>query len=134
MTELRIAALPENLDAVNAFVEEQLDACACPMKASMQLMVALEELYVNIAHYAYGDATGDALIQVEMCDGMFIIRLIDEGMPFDPIAKDDPDITLPAEERDIGGLGIFMVKKSMDMFTYARQEGRNIVTIGKRIA
>ena len=133
MEELQIAATIENLNAVNAFAEEQLDTLACPMRASMQLMVALEELYVNVAHYAYGDAAGDVTVQIGVEDGMLLIRLIDQGTPFDPLAMADPDVTLSAEDRPIGGLGVYMVKKSMDLFTYEYANGSNIVTIGKKL-
>lgn len=135
MKELRLTATRESLDEVNAFVEAELEAAECPPRAAMQIMVALEELYVNIASYAYGDGQGEALIRAGYDDeqGMLIIELTDWGMAFDPVAKADPDVTLSAEERKIGGLGIYMVKKSMDRFTYERKDGMNIVTIGKKL-
>lgn len=132
MTELRLQANDDNLSAVNAFVEEQLEANECPMKASMQMMIALEELFVNVAHYAYGGGEGMVTVQVEKQEDLLLVRLIDEGRPFDPLAKADPNITLSAEERQIGGLGIYMVKKTMDVFTYTREDGKNIVTFGKK--
>jgi len=134
MKELRLTATRESLDQVNAFVEAELEAVECPPRASMQIMVALEELYVNIASYAYGEGQGEALIRAgyDQDRGMIVIQLIDWGTEFDPLAKADPDVTLSAEERKIGGLGIYMVKKSMDLFTYERKDGMNIVTIGKK--
>ena len=132
MTELRLQANDDNLSAVNAFVEEQLEANECPMKATMQMMIALEELFVNVAHYAYGEKEGMVTVQVEKQEDMLLVRLIDEGRPFDPLAKADPDVTLSAEERQIGGLGIYMVKKTMDVFTYTREDGKNVVTFGKK--
>ena len=132
MTELRLQANDDNLSAVNAFVEEQLEANECPMKASMQMMIALEELFVNVAHYAYGEGEGMVTVQVDKQEDLLLVRLIDEGRPFDPLAKADPNITLSAEERQIGGLGIYMVKKTMDVFTYTREDGKNIVTFGKK--
>lgn len=135
MKELRLTATQESLNQVNAFVEEFLDAHECPPRAAMQIMVALEELYVNIAIYAYAPAQGEAVVQLDFTeeDRLLRITLIDSGIPFNPLAKDDPDITLSAEERSIGGLGIYMVKKSMDLFTYERKDGMNIVCIGKKI-
>ncbi len=100
-----------------------------------QLAIAVEELYVNIAHYAYGDEEGKATIKIGF-DGepmQVTIRFIDEGVPYNPLEKQDPDTSLSAEERDIGGLGIFMVKKSMDSMEYEYQDGKNILTIQKVI-
>jgi len=134
MKELRLTATRESLDQVNAFLETELENYECPPRVTMQLLVALEELYVNIASYAYAPDTGEALIRIDYNDGMLTVELIDWGKPFDPLAREDPDITLSAEERDIGGLGIFMVKKSMDIFTYERRDGQNIVTIGRKLA
>lgn len=133
--ELRLQATCKRIDQVNAFVEGFLEEIDCPPKAAMQLMVAVEELYVNIASYAYAPASGDALIRLSFAeeDRALSIAFIDWGIPFDPVAKADPDVTLSADEREIGGLGIFMVKKTMDAFTYARQDGQNIVTIVKKL-
>ena len=118
MKELIIDALTENLDAVIAFVTEQLETVDCPMKAQMQIEVAVEELFVNIAHYAYAPNTGSATIRTEITADTAEITFIDSGVPYDPLAKPDPDVTLSAKERQIGGLGIYMVKKSMDDMRY----------------
>lgn len=131
MKELRLDATIENYETVNAFVEEQLEAQECPMKVQIQLLVALEEMYVNVAHYAYGEETGMATIQTDIVPGRAEIWIIDSGMAFDPLAKPDPDIHLSAEDRPIGGLGVYMVKKSMDAFTYERKNEQNIVYFAK---
>ena len=133
--ELKLVATAESLNDVNAFIEGWLEELEAAPKASMQLMVALEELFVNIAHYAYAPGHGDAFVKAtfDSTNRMFTIELKDCGTPFDPLAKEDPDITLPAEERPIGGLGIYMVKKSMDVFNYERSDNMNIVTFGKKI-
>ena len=115
---LRISAEVEKLHDVLAFVDALLEENDCPMKARTQIDVALEELFVNIAHYAYPEGTGDAEIRVCFSDGYVEITLIDGGIPYDPLAKPDPDVTLSAEERQIGGLGIFMTKKLMDDISY----------------
>ena len=133
MKELIIDALTENLDAVIAFVTEQLETVDCPMKAQMQIEVAVEELFVNIAHYAYAPNTGSATIRTEITADTAEITFIDSGMPYDPLAKPDPDVTLSAEERKIGGLGIYMVKKSMDDVRYEYTDGKNILTIVKKL-
>lgn len=131
--ELNISAEIANLDRVLEFIEGNLEAHEASMKATTQIAIAVEEIYVNIAHYAYGDSTGDATIQVSYKDRDIYITFIDSGMPYDPLAKPDPDITLPASEREIGGLGIYMVKKSMDDVIYKRDGDKNILTLVKSI-
>ena len=134
MDEIRLGAKLENLEKVLAFVDERLEAADCPMKAQMQIDVAVEEMFVNIAQYAYAPGSGDAVIQMGIEDGHAVITLKDWGVPFDPLAKEDPDVTLPAEKRRIGGLGIFLVKKSMEDLRYTYENGQNILTFKKKIA
>ena len=133
MKELTIAATVENIDTVTDFVNEQLEAYDCPMKAQLQIAVAIDELFSNIAHYAYNPDVGQATVRVEVLENPLsvIITFIDNGIPYDPLKKEDPDITLSAEERDIGGLGIYMVKKTMDAVSYEYKDGCNILTIKK---
>ena len=135
MKELTIEAKVENLQEVLAFVDEQLEAHNCPMREQMQLDVAVEELFVNIASYAYNPEVGPAtiLVQTEGDPLSVIITFVDHGVPYDPLAKEDPDITLSADERQIGGLGIFIVKKSMDEVVYRYEDGKNILSIKKQI-
>ena len=135
MKELTIEATDENLDEVLAFVDEQLEEHDCSPKTQMQIDVAVEELFVNIAHYAYNPETGAATVRVEVSENPLsvVITFIDKGVPYDPLAKPDPDITLSAEERQIGGLGIYMVKKSMDDISYEYKDGKNILTIKKNL-
>ena len=132
MKELRIEALIENLDKVQAFVEEVLEEGDCPMKQLISINIAVEEIYVNIAHYAYAPGTGEALIRVSAEDGEACITFEDSGVPYNPLEKEDPDVTLSAAERQIGGLGIFMVKKSMDSMEYEYRDNKNILTLRKR--
>lgn len=133
MKELKIDAKTENLDEVLAFMDAELEACDCPMKAQMALDIAVEEIFVNIAHYAYGEeGAGSAVLQFDISPEQAVVTFVDEGMPYDPLAKEDPDITLSAEDRPIGGLGIFMVKKSMDDVKYKNEDGKNILTITKK--
>ena len=135
MKELTIAATVENIETVTDFVNEQLEALDCPMKAQMQIDIAIDELFGNIAHYAYNPEIGQATVRVEVVEEPLsvVIAFIDNGVPYDPLAKADPDTTLSAEERDIGGLGIYMVKKSMDEVTYEYKDGLNILSVTKRI-
>ena len=135
MKELTIAATVENIETVTDFVNEQLEALDCPMKAQMQIDIAIDELFGNIAHYAYNPETGDATVRVEVLQNPLsvVITFIDKGVPYDPLGNADPDTTLSAEERDFGGLGIYMVKKSMDEITYTYKDGQNILAIKKQI-
>lgn len=135
MSELNLEAKTEKLDEVLSFVDKHLEEKGCPMKTQMQIDIAVEELFVNIAHYAYNPETGPVTIRVEVQEEPLavVITFIDNGVPYDPLAKADPDITLSAEERQIGGLGIFMVKKSMDDISYEYKNGQNILHIKKNI-
>ena len=135
MIESTFPASVDKLDEVLALVDAELEKLECPMKTQMQIDVAVEELFVNIAHYAYGPETGAATIRVEteQQPKTVTITLMDRGTPYDPLSKPDPDVTLSAEDRPIGGLGIFMVKKSMDNVAYEYKDGKNVLTIKKRI-
>ena len=129
-----VEAKVENLASVNEFVEEILQPLNCSMKIQMQLELAVEEIFVNIASYAYAPGEGDAWIDMSTEGGTAEIVFRDRGMPFDPLAKKDPDVTLSAEKRQVGGLGIFMVKKTMDEVSYRRENGENILTIRKKLS
>ena len=132
MTQRTFDAVRENLDQVLTFLDSQLESWDCPMRVQMQLDVAVEELSVNIASYAYVDKTGIADITIELLPGQVVqITFRDSGIPYNPLEKPDPDITKPAEEREIGGLGIYIVKKSMDEVLYRYEDGQNILTIRK---
>ena len=135
MKKLEINAEIENLDEVISFIDKNLESTECPMKTQMQLDIAVEEIFVNIAHYAYGDGHGNAEILFGISEDQpeVTIEFRDRGIPFNPLMKEDPDTTLSAEERKIGGLGIFMVKKSMDDISYRYEYGQNILKIIKRI-
>ena len=135
MKELTIDATIENITQVTAFVDEQLEALDCPLKAQMQIDIAIDELFGNIAHYAYNPEIGPATVRVEVLQDPLavVVSFIDNGIPYDPLAKEDPDVALSAEDREIGGLGIYMVKKSMDETTYEYKDGQNILRIKKAI-
>ena len=130
-----IPAALDRLDEVLAPIDAALDKLECPMKIQMMIDLAVEEVFVNIAHYAYAPDAGDAeiLVRTDEETGTIEIEFRDSGIPFDPLAKPDPDVTLSAEERKIGGLGIYLVKKNMDAVTYRRQDGQNILTLTKKV-
>ena len=135
MKELTIEATVENIEIVTNFVNEQLEAFDCPMKVQIQIDIAIDELFGNIAQYAYNPEIGQATVRVEVIEEPLsvVITFIDNGVPYDPLSKTDPDTTLSAEERDIGGLGIYVVKKSMDEITYEYKDGHNILKIKKNL-
>lgn len=135
MKELTLDATVDNIAAVTDFVNEQLEALDCPMKAQMQIDVAIDELFSNIAFYAYDPTVGPATVRVEVKQEPLsvLITFIDHGVPYDPLAKDDPNVNLSLEERQIGGLGIFLVKKTMDNVNYEYRNGQNILTIQKNL-
>ncbi len=133
MKELIVDALNENLPEVMSFLDESLEAFGCPLKARMQLDLAVEELFVNVANYAYAPQTGKAEIEIDLAGEIVTIAMKDAGVPYNPFAREDPDTTLSADERQIGGLGVFLVKKNTDAADYRFEDGKNIVTIQKKI-
>lgn len=130
---LRIPAELERMDEVLDFVGSLADAHGATPQVRTQLRMAMEELYVNVARYAYPSGGGWAEIRGVVDDGVATFRLIDAGKPFDPLAKPDPDVTLSGEEREIGGLGIFMVKSMVDEVEYEYRDGCNQLTIRKQL-
>ena len=133
MIELSVIAKTKNLDQVLDFVNEELEKQGCSMRAQLELDIAVEELFVNIAHYAYRPKEGPVTIQIDFDGDMISVIFIDGGIPYNPWDRKDPDVTLSAEERQVGGLGVYMVKKSMDHVDYQYEEGKNILTIQKQI-
>ena len=135
MKELTLSATVENIEVVTDFVNEELEALECPMKIETQIDIAIDEIFGNIVHYAYGSEIGQATVRVEVSEDPTAISItfIDGGMPYDPLGKTDPDTSLSIEDRKIGGLGIYMVKKSMDDVTYEYKNGQNVLTIKKNL-
>lgn len=134
MAQMTLEAVPESLDRVLEFIDANLERSQFPAKVQVQINIAIEELFVNIARYAYRPYVGEVTIRVETeaAPSQVTIRFIDRGRPYNPLQKEDPDVTLSAEEREIGGLGIYMVKQSMDEIYYEYQDGKNILTLKKR--
>ena len=132
MKELIIEAKIENLNIVQDFIKSELEAAGCSVKLQKQIKIAAEEIFVNIAFYAYYPATGEAAVRV-FVDDRITVEFEDKGVPYNPLEKTDPDTSLSTEERKPGGMGIFMVKNIMDTVEYRRDENRNIVTIKKHL-
>lgn len=135
MKEVTVEATVESIPVITEFVDEQLEQYDCPVKAQAQIDIAIDELFSNIVHYAYHPGTGPVTVRVEVVEEPLsvVITFIDQGVPYDPLAKSDPDVTLSAEEREIGGLGIYIVKKNMNEITYEYKDGRNILKIRKEL-
>ena len=95
------------------------------------LYAAALKVDTSDAYYAYAPSTGEATVRVEKIDGGVTLTFIDSGVAYNPLEQKEPDVTLSAEERQVGGLGIFLVKKTMDDMTYRREDGKNILTIRK---
>lgn len=126
---------PENLSLLAPFVEEMAEHFGIPYEVAFQVNLALDEALVNVVHYAYPEGTeGEIVLDADRSGDRLVLRLIDSGAPFDPTLKgDDVDTDLSAEERSIGGLGIFLIKQMMDSVTYERTATQNILTLEKKI-
>lgn len=136
MKELKIAADTGRMQEVFDFINGELEGTACSDELKMQIQLVVEEIFVNIASYAYEDGNGTATVQCELNDAKDSVTLtfIDSGVRYDPLSHEDPDITLSAMERRIGGLGIFLVKKLMDEVSYEYKDEKNVLTMVKRFA
>ena len=135
MQEKTLPAVIESIPQVIDWVDEALEKLDCPMKAQMQIDVAVDEIFANIANYAYPDQEGTATVRLDFEEETRTLSIIfiDQGQPFDPLNKEDPDVSLNAEERAIGGLGIFLVKKTMDDMVYHYMDGQNVLKIRKKL-
>ena len=135
MSEITVKADDSMLEAVQDFIHQQIEDLCTDMKLLMQIDLAVEEIFVNIAHYAYAPQTGEATIICNLNKETREMQIIfsDSGKPFNPLDRDEPDVTLPAEERGIGGLGIFLTKKYMDEVSYEYSGGKNNLTLKKTL-
>ncbi|MEG1072185.1 MAG: ATP-binding protein, partial [Oscillospiraceae bacterium] len=130
MKKLRLTPSLDSIEQVTAFLDQTLEAAEVPMKIIAQMDIAADEIFSNIARYS---GASDATIGISIEDGVIQLRFADNGLPYDPTKKSDPDISLTAEERSIGGLGLYMVKKSMDEMLYEYHDGLNILHLTKKI-
>ena len=131
--EITVCASPEGLEELSGFIGRELLSAACTDKTRNQIFIAIDEIFGNIMRYAYGDQSGDVTVCIENPDDppAVEIKFMDKGIPFDPLERPDPNVTLKARDRKIGGLGIYMVKKAMDDMKYEYRDGMNILTIRK---
>ena len=135
MKQITIEATVQNIPKIINFIDNAMDEWGATVKTKYRIDVAADEILVNISHYAYAPNAGEVTVQMDLDEATRMLSIVftDSGMPFDPLQKPDPDVTLPKEQRQIGGLGIFIVKKIMDAVDYRREGGRNILTLHKQI-
>lgn len=135
MKELTVDAKTENIAGVTAFVNEQIVGFGCSVRTQIHIDIAVDELFSNIVKYAYGAETGTVTVRTEVKARplSLMITFIDRGVPYDPLKSKAPDTTLSANDREVGGLGIYMVKKNMDSMAYEYKDGQNILTITKKL-
>ena len=135
MKEITVDAPIENMDTVTAFVDDFLDQIACPMKSRIQINIVIDEIFGNICHYAYKDSIGAITVRVESGNTpkAVFLTFTDNGIPYNPLETEDPDITSSSEERKIGGLGIYLVKKNMDEMKYEYVNQQNRLWMEKRL-
>lgn len=136
MKEIKVNADVKNLDVVLGFMHEVIEPYNCSMEVMFQLELALEEAYVNIAHHAYPNDVGSTIIRCDVLEKendakLLVIDILDQGIPYNPIEHVDPNIETDAENREIGGLGIYMIKNSMDALSYRYEDEHNIFTVEK---
>ena len=135
MKEITVDAMIENMNTVTAFVDDFLDQIDCPMKSRIQINIVIDEIFGNICHYAYKDSVGAVTVRVESGNTpkAVFLTFTDNGIPYNPLDTEDPDITLSSEERKIGGLGIYLVKKNMDEMKYEYVNQQNRLWMEKRL-
>lgn len=137
MSVIKLIAIDDNLSTVLEFLDNILEENECSPKIQMQLDIAIEELFVNVSHYAYAPDVGEIVISADVTPKEggkeLCITLVDRGVPYNPLEKPDPDISLSVEEREIGGLGIYMAKKYLDLMEYEYTDGQNVLRLYKMI-
>ena len=135
MKQIVVPARAESIPQVTDWADAALEALGCPLRAQMQIDVAIDEIVSNIARCAYPDGEGSLEARLDFDDAARAVSLtfLDSGVPFDPLQREDPDVTLPPEARGVGGLGIFLVKKTMDAVRYRYENGQNVLRIEKKI-
>ena len=132
--EIELEAVVGNLAKVREFINSHLAKIDCSSKSGMHIDLAAEEIFVNICNYAYAPGKGNVKVMISIIeDSKVEITFVDSGMQYDPLANEDPDVTLSAEARKIGGLGIFLAKKTMDSVSYEYKDGKNVLRMTKKL-
>ena len=136
VSTITLAAVPENFAAAQEQVRSFLDSASCSIRTLFELDMVVEEIFINVASYAYPDGAGTVSLDlaIDREQNFLYLTFRDSGVPYDPLRKQSPDLSAPAEKRPIGGLGIFLVQKYSDSLSYEYAEGENRLTIGKKLA
>ena len=134
MESITVPAKLDRMDETLSWIDTRMETAGFDKKPRSNILLAAEEVFVNIASYAYADGEGSVTVSFKRTETGAQIEFTDDGAPYDPLSKDDPDVTLEAEERQIGGLGIYLVKKLMDGVNYRHEGGKNILTIQKNLS
>ncbi len=135
MKELTLDAIVDNIEEVTSFVNNELEKLSCPASAKNQIDIAIDEIFGNIVRYAYTPKIGKASVKIDVLNNplAIVITFTDNGKPFNPLNRADPDVSLSLDERKEGGLGIFLVKKTMNLVDYEYKDGKNILKIKKNL-
>lgn len=131
--EITLDATIENIAVVTEFIDDRLQMAGCPQEVQFIIDIAVDELFCNIAKYGYKDCLGKATVKIEIDDNVARITFIDKGIPYNPLLSEEPDLTLSVEERVPGGVGIHIVKNTMDDMKYEYLNNQNILTIYKKL-
>lgn len=127
--KLKRAAEVGNLEAVVGFVEECAERCAIDARKKFGLLVAVEEAFVNVCHYAYPGSAGYVELACSCGGDAFVVEMTDRGIPFDILSLPEPDTTADITEREVGGLGVHFIRSLTDEVSYRREEDRNILRV-----
>lgn len=133
LKELTLDATVENITVVTEYIDEQLKKADCPLEIQYLIDIAVDELFGNIAKYGYKDCIGKVTVKMDIDEKKVIITFIDNGIPYNPLMREIPDLDLTAEEREPGGVGIHIVRTSMDDMKYEYTNNQNILTIYKKL-
>ena len=122
-------ATVENLEIVVGFIEGHADHFGLDPKKKFGLLIAIEEAFVNVCHYSYPESEGDIELACGAEDGRFVVEMADRGIPFDSLSRPDPNTTDDIMDREIGGLGVYFIRKMTDEVNYRYEDGRNILRV-----
>lgn len=136
MNKITISSKVENLQNVLNFINKQLESLKYSQRALFQLELSVEEAFVNIANYAYENHNGEVVVcsKIDKNPLNIIVQFIDTGIPYNPLENKYTDISSDLDEKKIGGLGILLIKKNVDYVSYEYKDGKNILTIGKKLS
>ena len=132
--KITLPAVVDSIEKVTEFVNDRLQKSNIPQKIQTQIDVVIDELMSNVTKFAYRDGkNGDISVEMEVNEEEIAMTFRDSGVPFNPLEQADPDVNAPLEQRKIGGLGLFLVRKTMDKLNYVYENGQNVLTVIKKL-